>query len=483
MDFQTISSVIKMNKIFYLITVVIYIYNLPKNCLSQSLAVDNHLKIISPKILISIINQENLDNQQELNLISIAQGKLLSTKGAFDFILDSEWKSYSNEKDYSELDTNLTYPTPILGIDLWAGHRKTSGDLPSYWEEGATANKGEISIGTKIPLLQGLILDKRRANFWQSEFKLSAQKKQYDQKYIEIVKEALNLYFDWALLEKKQLIASNLLFMSQQRASWLDLKVKAGSIALFEKEDNDRTIFQRKSALLDIQNKYQQSWMSLLLFINGYSSLDQSPKFYTASNLGTIMDIEILNVEDWKSKALGQRNDFLSLNDLIEAQKISINLAEQEYLPQLNIKSEMVKNQGGTQINEKDDYRISINFEMPLQLREARGKYLSAKAEHDNLQLKKKFFQQKIENSIMASYLDFENIKSRLLIMQEEVALALKLEKGEQRRFNLGDSNMVILNLREQATAEAQMKYQEMLVALWKTKIDLYSLAGELPDF
>jgi cobalt-zinc-cadmium efflux system outer membrane protein len=440
-------------------------------------------KIITPQFLIEIINQENLDNQQEKNILTQQTGKLLTSRGAFDFILDAELQSISEQKDYSELRTTLTYPTPFLGIDIWAGHRKTNGVLPSYWDNGATTSEGEINLGAKIPLLQGLLIDQRRANFWQNEFALAAQKKQYEQKYLEIVKKTLNLYLDWALLKKRELIAKNLLNMSEQRASWLESKVKAGAIALFEKEDNDRTIFQRKSLLLDIQNKYQQSWLSLVLQLNGFHSLSLTPEAYSPSELETILALQLPDLESWKDKSLANRGDFQALDDLIEAQKVSIKMAQQEYLPQLNLKSELAKNRGTTLNEEEDEYKIMLNFEIPLQLREARGKYMLASAEYENLLLRKKFQKQKIETDIMMNFMDVENIKNRLSITKEEVALAAKLEKGEQRKFNLGDSTMVILNLREQATAEAQLKYQELLVQLWKAKINLYVAAGEVPNF
>ncbi|MDH4468096.1 MAG: TolC family protein [Bacteriovoracaceae bacterium] len=439
--------------------------------------------VISPKKILEIINVYNIENKTEKNSISIQEGKLLSSKGAFDFLLEGGWKSIDSSKEYGELNTSLTYPTPYLGVEVWGGYRKTNGSIPSYWDYGSTTDNGQITIGASIPLLQGLLIDRRRANFWQNELLFEAKKNDYEQKYIDIALKGLSLYFNWSIAEKRLQVAKQLLSIAEKRGEWLSISSQAGSIALFDKEDNDRTILNRKSSFIDLQLKYHQSWQALVLFLNAFELLPGAAEAYTSSNVLDDLNFIIPDYESWKQKALEQRKDLIAMDEIIAEKKVSIDLFRQEYLPKLKLKGEVAQNQGAITIENEEDYRVMINFEMPLQLREARGKYLQANSEFQNAQLRKQFLEQKIQNDIKINIMNLEALKERLSITKKELSLAEKLESGEQKRFKFGDSSLVIVNIREQTTAETHIKYQELLVDFWRTKVELYSLSGELPSF
>lgn len=51
-----------------------------------------------------------------------------------------------------------------------------------------------------------------------------------------------------------------------------------------------------------------------------------------------------------------------------------------------------------------------------------------------------------------------EAARQRVLVARREVALATELEAAERQRFEQGDSTLLIVNLREQATAESKVR-------------------------
>jgi outer membrane protein TolC len=48
--------------------------------------------------------------------------------------------------------------------------------------------------------------------------------------------------------------------------------------------------------------------------------------------------------------------------------------------------------------------------------------------------------------------------RERFLLASQEVEMARKLEKAERIRFKAGTSNLFIVNLREQSTADARIR-------------------------
>lgn len=64
---------------------------------------------------------------------------------------------------------------------------------------------------------------------------------------------------------------------------------------------------------------------------------------------------------------------------------------------------------------------------------------------------------------------------------QSELQLAQRLENGERVRLKQGETNILTVNLREQATAEAEFRYAEASVDALKHYISLKTTIGELP--
>lgn len=63
----------------------------------------------------------------------------------------------------------------------------------------------------------------------------------------------------------------------------------------------------------------------------------------------------------------------------------------------------------------------------------------------------------------------------------EEYSLAQQLEKGERLRFRQGDTNVLIVNLREQASAEASLRVVETTAEVLRTYAALEVRVGKIP--
>jgi outer membrane protein TolC len=62
--------------------------------------------------------------------------------------------------------------------------------------------------------------------------------------------------------------------------------------------------------------------------------------------------------------------------------------------------------------------------------------------------------------------------KTRIAMMQQELALSTKVEQAERLRFRHGDSNLLMVNLREQATADARIRTIDALADYHKAVVE-----------
>ncbi len=101
---------------------------------------------------------------------------------------------------------------------------------------------------------------------------------------------------------------------------------------------------------------------------------------------------------------------------------------------------------------------------MPLRQRTARGLAEAARFKIQKLNLDEKAekvrIQAEVDDTVSAVNTSYQRWAATLL----EVQKAMQVEQGERIRFGIGDSTLFLVNQRERASAEAQMRLVEVHV-------------------
>ena len=112
---------------------------------------------------------------------------------------------------------------------------------------------------------------------------------------------------------------------------------------------------------------------------------------------------------------------------------------------------------GGASFDSTDTV-VGVTLTVPLQRREARGRLQRAEAELRELELR----QQRITDQIEV---EIDNILTTLGaalrladLADQEVDRASQMVRAERRRFQLGAGDFFLVNLREESTADAQVR-------------------------
>ena len=118
---------------------------------------------------------------------------------------------------------------------------------------------------------------------------------------------------------------------------------------------------------------------------------------------------------------------------------------------------------------------------MPLQRRAARGKIQASRGKIAQLAAKRQLTEQKIaadvRSLVVSLQADFQQIEQA----REYVDLAQQMEEAELTKFAAGNSNILMINLREQAVAEAQLLVVDATADYFISRAALHAAtAGEL---
>ena len=76
----------------------------------------------------------------------------------------------------------------------------------------------------------------------------------------------------------------------------------------------------------------------------------------------------------------------------------------------------------------------------------------------------------------------WEAASQRVAVARELVDTARKVEEGERTRYELGDSNLIFVNQREVATADAEAALVEAVAAAHRARVDLTWAMGALGE-
>lgn len=103
------------------------------------------------------------------------------------------------------------------------------------------------------------------------------------------------------------------------------------------------------------------------------------------------------------------------------------------------------------------ELQIGLIGEVPLQRRLGQGKLTAAQAKLRQQEWKQQFLANKIKIAIQDSYSAMENAYLQFLKARENVVLAKESLQIARRQFETGDIDLIVLNIYEQAVADAEL--------------------------
>ncbi|MBL9037044.1 MAG: TolC family protein, partial [Archangium sp.] len=137
---------------------------------------------------------------------------LLAARGAFDPTLKARGgfipiSGYTSTR----FDVVLEQPTPLYGLNLFAGYRLGQGDFPVYYGERATNSLGEVRAGLDLPLLRNGWVDRRRTTIARARQGQVAAQASLEQQRLDLARLAASRYWDWVGAGRRREIARSLL--------------------------------------------------------------------------------------------------------------------------------------------------------------------------------------------------------------------------------------------------------------------------------
>lgn len=415
----------------------------------------------------------------------LADAGVRSARGGFDPVATANYnaKTFKGTDYYDLLDVGLKVPT-WFGADLLGGLENNGGDLLD--PQSTTPADGLIKAGIEVPLGQGLLIDQRRATLRRAQAFQRALEGERRQMLNQLLLSALSDHTDWVAAYEALRVNEEALRVSEVRFT----AVKSSWIG------GDRPAIDTLEAFLQLQDRRMRVEQARLSYRN--AGLRLSNHLWDAGRRPLELDPATLpDSTDLASPGAIIMGDavldsVIVMHPLLAQAQARIDQLEidrrlrSEFLkPELDVKylwlgnAAAVRTETGTGLL-GDGHQVGVGFRMPLLLRRERGELSLARLRIADADLGLERDRLVIRNRIRERLNEIVTLREQTDLAGRMVVNALRMLRGENQRFEAGESFLFLVNAREVTWLESRMRLIELEGRLRKTHFALDHDAGTL---
>ena len=400
-----------------------------------------------------------------------ARAKILKSLGAWEPTV----KSYTQIERYSTWNVTTAHDIPSQHT---TGYNDSTLEIGHPWgftiESGLRSGFGDSATSNRISyppdllatyhtqhfffegsfhLLRGLIINEENAEFQQAELAGPQAEIAVAQKRQDLYLAGAVQYWDWQVAVKQADVVKQILAVAEARYGQIEGQAKAGSISPLDVVEAGQEVQRRRAAAIAAQRKveYEQYRLSLFLWENGEPvapRADWAPEFQGETPLPTPEEIAAYKVE-----AKEDRPEVKDLYIQAKMKSIDLKLAKNYLLPKMDLEGGPTKGAADWVVGL--GYRVGIHTEIPLYQREGRGKVMAAEVGQAQVGLQQQYYEQQVSFDVDNWYSAIVRARDRVKAASEAYRLAKVLEDGERKRFDMGVTSILFVNMRERNAVEA----------------------------
>ena len=466
-----------MNFVKYIFPAVLFLSG-------TSLKAQDSLKTLSATQVMEIVKKFHPVAKQADIFVEKAKADVTISKAAFDPVLKNEMA----QKTFDGIDYYY-YNRPELSIPTWFGIEVSAGlEYLSGNRTDPVETKGQTSyLGVSVPLAKNLMMDKRRAAKKKKKIFRDASAIEKRNMLNNLMLDAMAGYWNWVKQYQVYKILTEALTVNEKRVELIKTAFRLG----------DRPAIDTIEALTQLQNielMKNQAWLdfqntglelSVFLWLANATPFNMSLDIVPGDDLqlSNIATEQLPDLNNLLESAIKNHPELVIYNYKIDVLNVDKKLKFQDLLPTVNFRYNQLGkgyDMRKTFINPlfENNYQYGLSVGIPLRLSQGRGEYRKAKLKITETQLQQRQKQLQVENKVKSYFNELLTLKSQVALQEKALINYQALQRGEEIRFQAGESSLFLINARENKTLEALQKLQELKAKYYKTGNTLQWAAG-----
>lgn len=423
--------------------------------------------------------------EEARQLVLAARGDRLASEGAFDPKVQLGAKGQPlGTYDKGQLEALVTQVTPWWGVSFFAGWRRGFGSFALYDGDLETLSGGEFSTGFSAPLWRDGPIDAMRARMQQADFDVLSSKQK--QRFVTLLLQNAAAHAYWNWVEAGQLLRVNqsLLEVASTRNAGLKRRIEKGDAAEILGVDNERILLDRRAKVVLSRQKVEQAAVKLSLYLRDAEGEPvRIPAQRLPDTLPTASPPSQSQLQRDIRHALRNRPDIALFSLAEQRQQVEAELQDNRVGPRIDLHGWLAKDFG----TGKDELRpldlgIGLTVEIPLLLRKERGKRNAARAKLAAAKQKTRLGRDKVEAEIRVAHAAVVAASEVVVLARQQRIAAERMAAAERRRFELGETDLLSVNLRELSAAKAWSDEIEARANFQRARADYRTAAARSPN-
>jgi outer membrane protein TolC len=389
-----------------------------------------------------------------------ADGRTLSARGAFDLLFEGDAQSrVLGYYDGTALQGKVTRPLTTNGGSLYGGYRASRGDFPIYEDKAYTNRLGEVKVGAVFSLMRDRLIDERRTRLTLAGGDVALARLDREMIAIGVQRRAIDAYQQWVATGLRLAAYRDLRTLATARQQSIERQVALGARPTILITENRQNIVRREALLVRAEQDLAAAANALSFYLRDASGARITPAPDRLPHRFPLLRLPA------GTRTLSQRIERPDLDaimvrlDQVQAKR---RLAENDLLPRIDLWAEASKDIGAVGLGgvsrTATEGIVGVRFSLPLERRQARGRIAEAAAEAEGLKLRKRLIEDQILIEVNGLGIQVETAERLVTLAGDETQLAGRMAEAERRRFQLGASDFLIVNLREEAAADARLR-------------------------
>lgn len=466
---------------------ILLIFSMLALLVSGQQPVDSNV-VLTEKEFLSIVSKYHPVTKKIRMIAQEAGGRIFTAKGQFDprLSFDLDAKQYDDKQYYNLINSELVLPS-WYGLEFKGGYAVSRGKFLNQQE--ILPENGLGSIGASWQILQGFLMDERRAALKRAKLFQQYVVDQQKAEMNELLFKANNAYWLWATAYYQKEIFDQAAEIAKSRFEFVKASHFLGEFAAIDTVEaliqwQNR---QLEQSISEIELQKSKFLLANFLWLDNDTPVDITDKvkplpianvkpdntIFTdfRANLETsVLENPLIRLYDFKLSDLDIERR-LKAEKLKPKLKLSYSLLGEQF--------DILEDKNNAGIILPNNYKWQLGFGFPLFLRSARGDLqlqdIKIRQTKYDLSLKR----QELTNKTRSYLQQLDNNILQIELFNKTLSNYKKLFDAETQKLTIGESNLFLVNSRENKLIEADVKKTELML---KHKLIVAELSLVLGD-
>lgn len=251
----------------------------------------------------------------------------LQTQGVLDFLVERE----------STGATGLRGALPLLGWQYDLGYNGRSATTTSFFQSVSPEYRANVTFNLTAPLLKGLLYGQAWIQVRLAKVGSQLARSEFQRNVMDIVEVIENAYWGLAATDQALAVAKKSLETSNALHAQTRAQFEVGVVSRVEVTEAEAGVADREFRLIEAESRYQAAQDSLVDAVFGPSLTPTSSLEVALADRADEYPRIVVDPEISVQTAMQKRPELLSARERLEQQRIRLQFARNQRLPQLDL--------------------------------------------------------------------------------------------------------------------------------------------------